>query len=31
MCKWCRIAQDILGRMYLCRICWRRQYRNKKG
>jgi len=30
MCPWCKIAQDILGRIYSCRICWRRQYRNKK-
>jgi len=29
-CAWCRIAQEILGRMYYCRPCWRRTYRNKK-
>lgn len=30
MCKWCQIAREILGRVYYCRPCWRRMYRNKK-
>ena len=29
-CAWCRIAQEILGRLYFCRPCWRRMYRNAK-
>lgn len=31
MCPWCSYAQRILGRLYYCRPCWRRLYRNKKG
>lgn len=30
MCPHCRKASEMLGRPYMCRTCWRRNYRSKK-
>ena len=31
MCKFCSIACQLVGKSYMCRICWRKRYHNKKG
>ena len=30
MCKHCSKVTELAGKPYMCRICWRKQYRNKK-
>lgn len=30
MCEFCKKASDIAGKPVLCRVCWRKQYKNKK-
>ncbi len=31
MCRFCVLATQFAGKSYMCRVCWRKQYRNKKG
>ena len=31
MCKHCIIAAQLAGMSYMCRPCWRKQYRNKRS
>jgi len=31
MCKHCIKAAQLAGMPYMCRPCWRKQYRNKRS
>lgn len=30
MCSYCSIASMLAGKAYMCRICWRKHYRNAR-